>query len=94
LIAHENSRLSRHLIESKATVDKARFQIERIKAVLRAAEAKRKILATEMDASTKGPKPPQNWVMPKEYHSRAIEQLCSEPIEDCTQILLAGTITF
>ena len=94
LIVHENSRLSRHLIESKATVDKARFQIERIKAVLRTAEAKRKILAAEMDASNKGPKPPQNWVMPKEYHIRAIEQLCSEPIENCTQILLAGTITF
>ena len=94
LFANENSRLSRHLTESIATVDKARFQIERIKAVLRAAEAERKILAAEIEASNKEPKPAQNWVMPKERQIRAIEQLCSEPIENCTQILLAGTITF
>lgn len=94
LIARENLRLSHRLTESNATVDKARLQIERIKTVLRAAEAERKILVAERDPSNKGPQSPQNWVVPKEHQIRAIEQLGSKPIENCTQKLLAGTITF
>jgi hypothetical protein len=94
LIADENLRLSRHYRESDPTVDKAHHQIERIKIVLRAAEAERKILAVEIDASNNRGDFLPYCVSMKEHQIQATEQLCSKPTENRTQILLAGTITF
>jgi hypothetical protein len=94
LIADENLRLSRHFRESDPTVDKARLQIERIKIVLRAAEAERKILAVEIDASNNRSDSLPYCVATKEHHIQATEQLCSKSTETLAQILLAGTITF
>jgi septal ring factor EnvC (AmiA/AmiB activator) len=95
LIADEYSRLSRHLTESDPTVDKARLQIERIKIVLRAAEAERKRLAVEFDASNnRGDDSLQHCVATEEHQTRATEPFCSKSTENRAQILLAGTITF
>jgi hypothetical protein len=92
LIADENLRLSRHFNESDPMVDKSSL-IERIKIVLRAAQAERNMLAVDFDANNNNSETIQYCVATKEHKIQA-EQLCSNPTENRAQILLAGTITF
>ena len=91
LIVSENLRLSRCLTESEARVDKARSQIDRIRTVLKAAEAERRMLRAKIDARNEGPELLPGRLAAKEHQ---IQEICSKPIGNSTQTLLASTIKF
>jgi chromosome segregation ATPase len=94
LIVSENLRLSSSLTESDATVDKARFQIEKIKTVLSAAEDERKKLTAEIDAGNEEPELPRNSLLGEDRQFQDLEHLGSRSIENSTRALLHATITF
>jgi len=91
LMISESLRLSRALSESEATLDKARSQIDRIRTVLKAAEAERRMLAAKIDARNEGPELLTGRFAAKEHQ---IQEICSKPIGNSAQTLLASTIKF
>jgi chromosome segregation ATPase len=91
LMISESLRLARALSESETTLDKARTQIDHIRIVLSGAKAERRIQTEKIDARNERPELLPNGLAAKEQQ---VLEICSKPIGNSAETLLASTIEF